>query len=149
MIELESSWKAIPIATMKPRYYPFWTKRDNAQLNELMLRIDLSQLISDVDDRKFGPDNRTKLYDQLLGRLAQLSVDVRVALIKALQKGRTDKQEKKVIRDVFLGTFDSSLTALKNGIDAGGDYRDLQQLVHTDIDNNGTAMTYSPHRTRG
>jgi len=101
-------------------------KADNAQLNELMLRIDLSQLISDVDDRKFGPDNRTKLYDQLLGRLAKLSVDVRVALIKALQKGRTDKQEEKVIRDVFLGTFDSSLTALKNGIDAGGDYRDLQ-----------------------
>lgn len=42
-----------------------------------------------------------------------------------------------MFRDVFLGTFDSSLTALKNGIDAGGDYRDLQQLVHTDIDNNG------------
>ena len=108
---------------------------DAAQLNELLLELDVGRLISSVDDRVFGPDNRTALFDLVsVQRLGDLGVDARVALVNALQEGRTDRQREEALRNIFVGTGGADLTALKNSIDTGGDYRDLQQLIFTDID---------------
>lgn len=108
---------------------------DAAQLNELVGAPTLKDLIRSVDDRCFGPKNRTKLYELLtISRLAELTVGARVVLINALQQGRTGRKDEEAIRNVFLGTKGRDLTALKNGIDAGEDYRDLQQLIFSDID---------------
>jgi hypothetical protein len=96
---------------------------------------DLRNLLKSVDDRVLGDDNRTKLYDLLtVRRLPALQVGTRVALVNVLQQGRTGRQEEEALCNVFLGTQGSDLTVLKNAIDAGDDYRDLQQLLFSDLD---------------
>ena len=108
---------------------------DAAQLNELLMTSDLRNLLTSVDDRVLGDDNRTKLYDLLtIRRLPALQVGTRVALVDLLQQGRTGRQEEEALCNVFLGTQGSDLTVLKNAIDAGDDYRDLQQLLLSDLD---------------
>lgn len=104
------------------------------ELNYLVMKLDLHELSEAMDDRLIGPDNR-KAFFQLLthDRVGDLSVPARVALVSGLQRGETDGQEARAIRDVFLATKGAELTALKNGIDAG-DFHDLQQLVFHAID---------------
>lgn len=105
------------------------------ELNYLVQKLDLHELLEDVDDRLIGPDNRTALVKLLThDRLGDLAVGSRVALINAFQNGSTDGLRERGIRDVFLGTKGKDLTALKNGVDGGSDYHDLQQLVFHDID---------------
>lgn len=115
------------------------------ELNYLVTKLDLHELAESMDDRLIGPDNR-KAFFQLLthDRVGDLSVPARVALVNALQRGDTDKQEERAIRDVFLATKGGDLTALKNGIDAG-DYHDLQQLVFHDIDDKGVRQSILDH----
>ena len=108
------------------------------ELNQLMAgfsRDEFHELTEDIDDRLFGPDNRTAFL-QLMSqdRVGDLSVDSKAKFIHALQVGATDGGEEKAIGAMLLGTKGNSLTALKNAIDQGGDYHDLQQLVFHDID---------------
>ena len=110
-------------------------RADADQLNDLLQELDLSRLISDIDDRPFGPDNRTALLELLTqNRVNDLEAESRSAIMNALQKGHTGKLDERGIRNIFVNTKGAGLTELKNEIDAGGDYRDLQQLVFTDID---------------
>lgn len=105
------------------------------ELNYLVTKLNMHELLEDVDDRLIGPDNRTALVTMLTKeRIGDLSVGARVSLINAFQAGGTDGLEEKGIRDVFLATKGKDLTALKNGVDAGNDYHDLQQLVFHDLD---------------
>lgn len=104
------------------------------ELDHVVTRIDLGWLISGVDDRLLGPDNRTALLSLLCEeRLADLSARARAALIGALQRGRTSSADERAIRRIFLGTRGAMLTELKNAVDEG-DHRDLQQLVFRDVD---------------
>lgn len=110
-------------------------RTDADQLNDLLQELDLSRLISDIDDRLFGPDNRTALLELLTdNRVNDLEAESRAAIVSALQKGRTGKLDEKGIRNILVNSQGAGLTELKNEIDAGGDYRDLQQLLFTDID---------------
>ncbi len=121
-------------------------KADANQLNELLETLDVSHLFRAVDDHLTGEKNRTRLYTLLIvDRLAELRVNARVALVNAWQQGQTGRQAEQAIRDIFLGTHGSTLTALKNAIDAGPDYRDLQQLLFTDIDDVGIRCTICAH----
>ena len=107
---------------------------------------ELHELASDMDDRAFGPDNEQAFLDLFAkDRLADLSVGSRAKVVLGLQEDRTTTQEERAIRDVFLGTRGRDLTALKNGIDLGGDYRDLQQLVFRDIDDGGVRREILRH----
>ncbi|WP_394848768.1 App1 family protein [Pendulispora brunnea] len=66
--------------------------------------------------------------------LAALDVPARAQLIDALQRGRTGRAEESFVRDIFVATTGDALSALKDAIDDGANYRDLHQLVYRDID---------------
>ena len=105
------------------------------ELDLLLGRLPLARLLSSIDDRVVGPDNRTALFRLLCeDRLADLSVPTRAALVFALQRGRTDGADEGAIGRILLATRGEALTDLKNTIDDGGDYRDLQQLIYRDLD---------------
>src|ERR1700752_4534923 len=64
-------------------------KAEAHQLNALLLELDLTRLFRAVDDHPSGGKNRTKLYTLLtVDRLAEVSVNARVALVNALQQCR-------------------------------------------------------------
>jgi uncharacterized surface protein with fasciclin (FAS1) repeats len=109
-----------------------------AELNALvgeMPQHDFHEMVSDLDDRLIGPDNRNAFLNLLSkDRLGDLTVENRAKLVSALQYHRTEGPDEKAIRDVFLGTKAGDLSALKKAIDHGEDHRDLQQLVFHDID---------------
>ena len=104
-------------------------------LNQVLLQLDQQALTSSLDDRLLGPDNRSALFNLLTEqRLTDLGVETRLRLVNTLQKGPTRGLEEEALRNIFVGSKGSDLTALKNGVDRGRDYRDLQQLIFTDID---------------
>lgn len=104
-------------------------------LDEVLRAIPLGELLGDMDDRVFGPDHRTTLLRLLTAeRLQELSLMSRGLLIDALASGVTMEDEEVAIRDVFLGSRGRALTALKNAVDAGDDYHDLEQVIFHDID---------------
>jgi hypothetical protein len=119
------------------------------ELNQLLTRLprnELHSLMGDMDNHLFGPKN----HDAFLGllskeRLGDLSIDSRAKVIDALQFHRTDSKAEEAMRDIFVGTKGAALTALKNAVDAGGDYHDLQQLVFHDIDNEGIRKQLLSH----
>lgn len=108
------------------------------ELNQLLAGLsshELHELVEDLDDRLLGPDHRTDFLALLSkARVGDLTVESRAKLVHALQAGATGKLEEQAIADVFLGTKGEALTALKNLVDAGGDHRDLQQLLFHDLD---------------
>ncbi len=120
------------------------------ELDHALRSLDLGRLISDVDDRLFGPDNRAALFHLLCeDRLTDLSVAARAALIAALQRGRTCSADEQAITSLFLGTRGAALTELKNAVDASsGDHRDLQQLVFRDVDDDNLREKILAHFQR-
>ena len=105
------------------------------QLDHVLRLLDLEQLFEDVDDRVLGPDHYQELLELLTQtRLADLSLGVRARLIRALQRGDTDSDDEAGIRNVLLGTHAEALTALKHRLELTDDYRDLLQLIYSDID---------------
>lgn len=121
---------------------------DAEALNQLLQGLDLNALFEAVDDRLLGPDHRAELFALLAGRLGDLAIPTRVAIVDGLQRGHTARQQEGLIRDVIRGTRGAELSALKNGIDAGGDYRDLQQLVFHDIDDDNIRSEILAHIAR-
>jgi hypothetical protein len=106
-----------------------------AELNYLLTNIDLSALFSDVDDRLTGPRNLTALLELLcVKRAHELGLPVRAGLMFALQKGPTLKLAERMVHALFLGLRGRELTEFKNLLDGRGNYRDLQQLVFSDVD---------------
>lgn len=105
------------------------------ELDFILSHLCLSDVLSGVDDRLIGPDNRTALLKFLCEeRLDELSIPVRAVLVGVLQQGRTDGIEERCIEHIFLGTRGAALTQLKNAVDGSGDYHDLHQLIYHDID---------------
>ncbi|MBL8913549.1 MAG: hypothetical protein JNM17_22810 [Archangium sp.] len=114
-------------------------KNANAgELNQLingLSRQELHEVTSDMNDRLFGPDNKTAFLSLLTKeRVGDLTVESRAKLVQALQINSTDGKEEKAIGALFLATKGEGLSALKNAIDGGSDHRDLQQLIFHDID---------------
>lgn len=106
-----------------------------AELNYLLTNVDVEALFSDVDDRLVGPDNLTALLELLcVQRAHELGLAVRAGLMFSLQKGPTPLLAERMIRALFLGLRGRELTEFKNLLDGRGNYRDLQQLVFTDVD---------------
>ncbi|MFC1707507.1 phosphatase domain-containing protein [Planctomycetota bacterium] len=107
------------------------------ELNYVLQRVDLDALLSDLDQRAFGPDRCEEFLSLLArSRLTDLSIPARSRLVGALQRGYTGSLETVAIGDIFCGTPGRALTDLKNRIEAGGDDDDLQKLIYSDIDDN-------------
>lgn len=118
-------------------------------LDAVLRRLDVDGLLGDVDDHVVGADHYTDLLALLSReRVADLSVDARAAFISAMQRGSTDALEEAAIRDTFVATRGRDLTALKNLIDAGGDYHDLEQLVFHDLDDDAVVEAVLGHFAR-
>lgn len=67
-------------------------------------------------------------------RLADLSIQSRGILIKAMQVGPTRERHELAIRDMLLATHGADLTRLKRHIDRTEDHRDLAELLFHDLD---------------
>ncbi len=106
-----------------------------AELNYLLLNVDLDDLLSDVDDRIVGPDHLTALLEMLcVRRAAELGLPLRAALVAALQKGHTHGLAERMVSAIFLGLRGRELTEFKNLLDSRGHSHDLQQLLFHDVD---------------
>jgi hypothetical protein len=106
-----------------------------AELNHLLLNVDLYALLEDVDDRLGGPDHSTALVELLCTKRAhELGLPVRAALVTALQRGHTTHLEEQGVRALFLGLHGRELTGFKNLLDGRGSSHDLHQLLFEDID---------------
>ncbi|WP_224245733.1 phosphatase domain-containing protein [Hyalangium gracile] len=119
------------------------------ELNQMLCRLsrnELHALMGDMDNHLLGPQNHDAFVSLLSKeRLGELSIDSRARVIDALQRHATGSKDEAAVRDIFLGTQGAALTALKNAVDAGGDYHDLQQLVFHDIDNAGIRSQLLEH----
>lgn len=108
------------------------------EVNQLLQGLsvkELHELKEAMDDRLVGLDARTEYLALLTQeRAPELTVESKLKLIQSMQVGATDGQEEQAIAALLLSTKGEALTALKNGLDQGGDYRDLQQLVFRDLD---------------
>lgn len=122
---------------------------DGAALDAAILRLDLDELLGDVDDHLGGPQHQADLLVLLSkARLAHLSTAARAAVVSALQRGSTSEQDERAVRDIFVGTRGADLTALKNAIDEGGDADDLEQLVFHDLDHEALREEVLAHIAR-
>lgn len=119
---------------------------DKVTLNDTMGDLELNDLFSDVDDRRFGPKNKTRLLTMLSkDRLPDLNIHSRAAIVEGLARGWTSMSsddseplaggiEERSIRNVFVGTEGKNLTALKNEVNVGADHYDMHNLLFHDVD---------------
>jgi hypothetical protein len=120
-----------------------------AELNHLLLNVDLNALLEDVDDRLGGPDHHTALVELLCTKRAhELGLPVRAALVTALQRGHTSHLEEQGVRALFLGLHGRELTGFKNLLDGRGSSHDLHQLLFEDIDEARTREDILAHIQR-
>lgn len=104
-------------------------------LDEALSRLDIDRLLSDVEDRIFGPDMHQALVDLISERSADLSPETLAALIHAEQTGPTLLHHERTIAMVLLSIKGEQLAAFKALLNTRGDYQDLEKLVFDDIDN--------------
>jgi hypothetical protein len=120
-----------------------------AELNHLLLNVDLDALLDDVDDRVGGPDNYTALVNLLcVQRANALGLPLRAALVSAFQKGHTHRHAEQMLRALFLGLRGRELTEFKNLLDGRGSYHDLHQLLFDDIDDDAVREEVLAHLRR-
>jgi uncharacterized protein DUF2183 len=120
-----------------------------AELNYLLLNVDLDALLSDVDDRVVGPDNLTTLLELLcVKRAPELGLPVRASLVSALQTGDTAGLAERMVHALFLGVRGRELTELKNLLDGRGNSQDLQELLFGDVDDEGLRQDILAHIRR-
>lgn len=104
------------------------------ELNRILDEIDVDKLFDDVDDRLIGPDNHAELTRLLVhDRRADLTLENQAQIIFALQTGITHPHLEEAIRDLLLGASGEDLRTLRNLINDGNDYHDLEKLVYSDV----------------
>ena len=124
-------------------------RSSDAGLDATLAKVDLGRLISDIDDRLVGPDNRERLIDLLTReRVDALSPQTRARLIRAFSRGRTSHQDERAIHAVLLASTGTTLTAVKRWIDMAGDHRHLLHIVYSDIDDAGLRAQILAHIRR-
>ncbi|WP_342373189.1 hypothetical protein PCC79_05145 [Propioniciclava soli] len=102
-------------------------------LDRILLETDAAELIGSLDDRRFGPANRTAVRDLLVARIGDLSIQARANLAYGLQAGPTSRADAEAIRAVFLSCRGEDLTRLKNAMNMRTDSHDLEGLVYSDV----------------
>lgn len=110
-----------------------------------LTHVDAAELFGSLDDRLFGPDNRTALRHLVLERFGSLSVPALANVIYGLQAGHTDGADEEAIERIFCGTHGMRLTELKNAVNNRADYHDIEALVFSDIDDESIRATILNH----
>jgi len=99
-------------------------------LDEILSTLDLQRLLDKARDQSGGSAHHMKLVDLLaVQRIDQLGIQVRSALLRALQRGPRGPRLDGAARSILLATHGRALTRLKNAVDGAGDEYDLQDLV--------------------
>lgn len=106
-----------------------------AELDDLLVELDLTSLVRKVDDRRFGPDHRSALLDYLVHeQRAHLSLQTLTRLVRALHTGPTPYRHELAIRDIMLSLRGEELGLFKTLTNTAGGHHDLDHLVFDDID---------------
>ncbi len=134
---------------------PRWSERkildllrseDADGLNHVLQSLNLRHLFKDVNNHCFGPKHFTELLQLLTKeRINELTVDSKIALVDGLMRGRSRSEDERAIRDLFLSTRGLELRAMKNGVDAGQDHYDLQNLIYHDMDDKAMRSQLTDH----
>lgn len=116
-----------------------------ADLDHALAHVDAAELFASLDDRLFGPDNRTALRNLILERLESLSVPALANVLYGLQAGHSDGADQETIERVFLGTRGLQLTELKNAVNERPDHHDLEALVFGDVSDESIRASILAH----
>lgn len=105
------------------------------QLDGVLLQLNVRQLLRNLHDRAGGPDHRTQIVQLLTrDRISHLSLETRVQLVRAMQRGSTRLVFEQGIRNIFLASTGEELRQLRNDINLSDSHRDLPRLLFKDID---------------
>ena len=105
------------------------------ELDAVVGDLDVDQVLSSVDDRRWGPDHRTELLLLLLEeRVGELSIPSLARIVSVLHRGRTPRASQEKIVEVLLSRSGAEFHELKYRLNATGDHHDLEHLVFDDID---------------
>lgn len=105
------------------------------ELDDVLADLDVDDLIGDVDNHVWGPDNRTQLMTLLLReRRDALSLESLAVLLAALHVGPTPRTHQELITEVLLSRTGTAFHDLKYRLNSTRDHHDLEHLVFEEID---------------
>lgn len=105
------------------------------ELDDVLADLDVDDLIGDVDNHVWGPDNRTQLMTLLLReRRDALSLESLAVLLAALHVGLTPRTHQELITEVLLSRTGTAFHDLKYRLNSTRDHHDLEHLVFEEID---------------
>lgn len=105
------------------------------ELDDVLADLDVDDLIGDVDNHVWGPDNRTQLMTLLLReRRDALSPESLAVLLAALHVGPTPRTHQELITEVLLSRTGTAFHDLKYRLNSTRDHHDLEHLVFEEID---------------
>ncbi len=108
----------------------------DADLDTVLKQLNVRRLLRNLHNRVGGPHYRSQLVQLLTEqRIAQLSLETRVELVWAMQRGSTRTTFEQGIRNIFVASTGDELRELRNEINLSDSYRDLARLIFKDIDN--------------
>lgn len=108
---------------------------EGAELDAVLRKLNLRRLVRNLHDRVGGPDHRTQLLQLLtIDRIADITLEVRVKLVWALQRGFTRHGFEIAIRNVMLASTGMELRELRNELNLSDSSRDLPHLLFKAID---------------
>ena len=107
----------------------------DAELDAVLQGLNLRSLVRNLHNRVGGPDFRTELVHVLtVERIDHLSLDTRVKLVWAMQRGTTRRVFEVAIRNIILASTGNDLRKLRNELNLSDSHRDLPRLIFKDID---------------
>ncbi|WP_026927864.1 phosphatase domain-containing protein [Granulicoccus phenolivorans] len=110
------------------------------ELNQALAEVLPRELLSALEERWFGPDQRGSVIHALVHRRRELSMPNQVALIHAMQLSGPSRVVHGAITELLLGFTGLELTEVKNRLNNMADHVDLEDLVFGRLD--------SAHRRR-
>mmetsp|Transcript_75988 Transcript_75988/g.211062 ORF Transcript_75988/g.211062 Transcript_75988/m.211062 type:complete len:711 (-) Transcript_75988:85-2217(-) len=116
--------------------------RDKSVINYVCETVSLNKFVEVADWQTIQLFTEEAVHKNLLGTKAKNR------LIEALQKKGTVKHKvQHVLAQILLSSHGMELTALKNSIDARGNYHNLYKLVYSDIRNRRLRQRVLDHLT--
>lgn len=105
------------------------------ELEGVLAELDVDKLVDDVDDHRWGPDNRTAVVKLLTEeRIDSFSPDMLATILRALHSGATPRVHQEAIVDVLTSRTGVEFHDLKYRLNSTGDHHDLEHLVFEDLD---------------
>ncbi|MGO0576782.1 hypothetical protein [Ornithinimicrobium panacihumi] len=133
IVELTDGWRTDPEA--EGEVLALLRETPAEELEAVLAGLDVDKLVGDIDDHRWGPDNRTALLDLLLGeRIDSFSPDMLATILRALHSGPTPRSHQEAIVEVLTSRTGVHFHDLKYRLNSTGDHHDLEHLVFEDLD---------------